>query len=360
MAAQLQVICNDPPEDRSQPEIVKPGTGFIEKFAKGKSVDEVVKVLYNGIVRYAGLKEFLKAEQLRDKLTEVAPIAIQEIVNASEIIEKEKIAAMQFEKIKPWAELFNAFTSGEAASLYFVLKFVSVKKHQKIFKQGECDNRLFFIESGAFKLSYYDSQMKKNIVFAQLRKGDTCGAEAFFTYTPHTTTLTALEDSTISYLEKKAYQKLKSDYPAIEPKLICFCEKNQKKVQAQNPQNMERRAHQRYQISLKGLLQRIDDRGNLLPQSLTVTVLDISVGGVCLMARNMGIGDAANYHQSTVQVTISYQKHFITYDITKVATVVSVRLLPFGECSVHLEFKTPLEEAKIIEIAKYTNIPTYL
>jgi CRP-like cAMP-binding protein len=359
MAATLQLIRTVSSEDPMRPKGRDDHLKIHEKSLRNKKTDELAKIFFRGIKHYAGLKEFSKAEAFREKLIAIAPMAVDEIVKSAEIIEKEKIAAMDLEKIKPWAELFNSFTTGEAASFYAALKFVSVKKHQRIYKQGDCDNRLFFIESGCLKLSYYNHQLKKNVVFAHLRQGDTCGVEAFFTFSPHTSSLTAVDDSRIGFLEKNVYQKLKADYPAIESKMIAYCEKKQKQLVVQNPQDPIRRAHQRHPVCLKGILRRIDDRGDI-QHSMAVVVSDISAGGACLKVRHMGIGDAANYYQSHVQLVVSYQKHFIAYDLVKEATVVSIRLLPFDDASIHLQFKTPLDNDKLLEIARCTNIPTFL
>ncbi len=358
MAAKLQVLYQHGMEKPLSPEKQTPHAAMGDDHSK--NIHQIVKGLYRAIQYYAQLKDFTTAERLREKLIKIAPTATHEIFQSFEIIEKEKIAAMDLEKIKPWAELFNSFTPGEAAAFYFGLKSTLAKPNQRIFKQGECDDRLFFIESGMLKQSYFDSQDKKNVTLATLQKGDVCGAEAFFTSMPHTTSLIALENSQISFLEKKTYQHIKTGYPAIDPKLMLFCEKNQKKVQHRNIQMIERRAHERHAVTLKAALQRMDAQGRPLPPVIPATVSDISVGGMCVTVPNMGIGTAANFHQSSVRVTLSYEKHFLTYELTKEAKVVHVRMLPLGDCCLHLQFATPVDESKILEIATQTNITAYL
>ncbi len=335
-------------------------TDFIVKLIEGKTEAEVVKAFYNSIVRYAGRKDFVLAEQLRETMMEIVPNAITEIAKTFEIIENEKISAMDFEKIKPWDALFDKFSSGEAVAFYFALKSMTVRAHQRIFQQGDCDNRLYFIESGKLKLSCFDKQIKKNVVFDHLTKGGICGVETFFTHTTHTTTLTVVEDAQISVLDKKLYQKLLIDYPSIDSKLIQYCETHQKKPNIKNAENLFRRAHPRFQTTLAGKIQRIDPKGNLLNRVLTVSIADISMGGLCCMVRNLGVGEAANLHQSLVQVSFSYQKYDIVHEMTNVAEVVSVRFLPFGESSVHLQFKTPMEEHRVHEIAHNTGVTAYM
>ena|GEM_PF-5489130 len=287
-------------------------------------------------------------------------LAIPETDRGTRSTEDGKIAVLNFSLIKPWADLFNAFTLGEATSFCSEMKSAKVRKHQILYKQGDCDNRLLFIYSGLLKLTYYNYEIKKNALLARLREGDLCGADTFFTFSPHTSTLSAIEDSRIIYIDKQSYQKIKADFPGIEPKLIDFCEKKRKSMLVLNTQGIERRAHNRYNISLQGKLRLMDSRGNVSPGSLQVDVVDISMGGACLMAREMGIGDVAVYNQSRVQLNISYQKHSTCYDITKFAAVISARILPSNECSLHLRFETPMDEAKVFEIASETNILTFL
>jgi CRP-like cAMP-binding protein len=344
----------DGPKDRMMK------TDFIGKLIQGKSEAEVIKAFYNGIVRYAGRKDFVRAEQLRESMMEIVPNAIAEIIKTGEIIENEKTGALDFEKIKPWAALFNKFTPAEAVAFYYLLKTTTAKAHHRIFQQGDCDDRLYFIESGKLKLSCYDKQIKKNVVFANLAKGDICGVETFFPHTTHTTTLTVLEDAQINYLEKKSYQKLLAEHLSIDAKLIQYCENHQKKLNLQNADSLVRRAHPRFQATLSGKIQRIDQKGNLSDQISTITVADISMGGLCCMTRNLGVGEAANLHQSLVQVSFSYQKYDMVHEITKVAEVVSVRFLPYGESSIHLQFKKPMEEHRVHEIARNTGVTAYV
>lgn len=87
---------------------------------------------------------------------------------------------MDDEENRPCAELLNSLTPDEASAFLAKLHNVQVKARQRIFQQGECDSRLIFIESGHFKLSYWDNLKKKNVVFTHLSKGDICGAETFF------------------------------------------------------------------------------------------------------------------------------------------------------------------------------------
>ncbi len=60
-----------------------------ENITKG-DISAAVKLLYEMIVQCAKEKQFSKAEQLRHRMLEVDPTAMNEIISAAEIIEEEK------------------------------------------------------------------------------------------------------------------------------------------------------------------------------------------------------------------------------------------------------------------------------
>jgi hypothetical protein len=333
---------------------------LIAQLIQGKPESEVVTAFYHAIAGHASRKNFALAEQLRETMMEIFPNAVAEIVKAGEIIESEKASIIDFEKIKPWAELFDTFTLGEATAFYHLLNTMSARKHQRVFQQGDCDNRLFFIESGKLKWSCFDRQAKNNVVFANLTRGDICGVETFFTHTTHTTTLTVEEDAKLIVLDKKSYQQLLVDHSAIDSKLIAYCESHQKKLNIQNNGGLFRRAHPRFQTALMGKIYRVDPKENLSNQFLNVTIANISVGGLCCLVDKMGVGEAANLFQSNVQIFFSYMRYDTSHDMIIPAKAVAVRFFPLGESTVQLHFDKPLEESRVHEISFNTGITAYL
>jgi len=321
---------------------------------------EKAKTLLNEIVQLANQKKFAKAENLRAELIKIAPTAVREIVRSGEIIEQKKADSMDPRVIKPWAELFNQFTASEAAAFYYALKAFIAKPSQPVFQQGSCDNRLYFIQSGSLKLKYFDYDQKKNVTVTTLRKGDVAGVEPFFTFTNHTTNLMAAEECIILYLDKQAYQKILATHHAIESKLCNFCESKKINLFQNAPTPPARRAAERYKANLKGQVQRIDPKGKLLPETSDIQVVDLSTGGLCYMVNNIKVGEAANLHNSRVQITAAYQKYSLSYELKKIGKVVSLKFYPHGECSVHIHFEDSLNESKVMEIAKHTDVMAYL
>jgi CRP-like cAMP-binding protein len=266
---------------------------------------------------------------------------------------------MNEQQNKPWTEWLLSLTSDESSALLSKLKKMPVKARQRVFQQGECDSRLIFIESGKLKLSYWNALKRKNIVFTELIKGDVCGAESFFSHSPNTGTLAAVENSVIRSLYKTDFHSLHSQYPEIENKLIEYCEKYQKKIVFHDPQKLARREHQRYPTSLKGRIQQVDSSGKKSSRALSVIVSDISIGGVCCKTEKLEAGEAEALFQSHAQIKITYQKTFLSCDVEKLAKVVAVRFRPFGESTIHLQFQIPMTEKEVLKMVQQNNVYTY-
>ena len=81
-----------------------------------------VKALFDLIVECAKKKDFVKAEALREKLFEVAPMALNEITKSGDIIDEEKSQSIDDTHRETWSELYSTLTTEEANELYFALK----------------------------------------------------------------------------------------------------------------------------------------------------------------------------------------------------------------------------------------------
>lgn len=325
-----------------------------------KPGDAAIKKLFEEIVSAANQCHFTLAEQLRAQLIREAPTAVSAIVKSGEIIEQRKKTGMDPDKIRPWADLFNQFTSEEAAVFYFSLKEFSLKPNQTLFQQGSCDNRLYFIRSGRLKLKYFDYKLRKNVAIATLGRGDIAGIEAFFTLSNHTTSLIAAEESEILYLDKAAYQKIVAEKHSIESKILKYCESKQISCDQNQTAQSGRRAHQRFKTELIGTVWRLDQEGRLEPEAAEVRIVDISVGGLGYRVNNLKIGDAACLHNSRIVIAASYSRYGLSHELKKTGTVVSLKFDPLGECSVHVQFSDPLDESQVIDIAQNSDIIAYI
>jgi predicted Zn finger-like uncharacterized protein len=323
-----------------------------KKLIRENNDQAVVQTLYDGIIRYAGLKKFKEAERLRSQLMKIAPMALTEIIRTGEIIDQEKTAAMDFEKVKLWAGLYEKLTKSEAAALYFALSNMTVKANDPVYKQGQFDDRLYFILSGRLKLSYFDNEVGRHLEYGFLDKGDITGEDAFFTLTSHSSTLAAQTDAELLFLGKTDFENILVENPNIETKLFEYCEKVKKTYRQIGKKGKARRSSNRYATSLTGQVFTGGPGDPLMKNATKVTITDISAGGLCYVVQNMKKEEAAALHKKWISIITSYKKGPLMVDIKKPAKVIAVFFHPFGECSVHVQFKEPMDEKTVREIAQ--------
>jgi len=344
-------VCGDGQVDDSQADRL-PEERLAEQYIHAGDKDALVRVLYEGILKYSRGKLFDDAEKLRDLLIDAVPMALTEIIETGELIETEKSQAMDPEKIRPWADLYTTLTPSEAAAFYFALSDMKIMPKEMVFEQGKFGDRLYFIQSGRFEVSYFDQELQRNISYRVLQKGDIIGTDTFFNFTNHSDTLTAEIESTILRLDKKRYEKLLRENPAIESKLCNYCEDNKKGCRIETEKRLVRRIHKRYRVSHSGKVQQIDATGNATGPITKMILSDISAGGLCYLLQNLKYNDAYHLLGSMLKIVFTYPKNDgVREDVTVTAKVVSMRFHPFGECSVHVQFDKPLVHAKAIEIA---------
>jgi|AntAceMinimDraft_14_1070370.scaffolds.fasta_scaffold63037_2 CRP-like cAMP-binding protein len=321
----------------------------------------LVKALCDGIENYAIQKKFKQAEHLREKLLDAAPMALSEIVRTAEIIEREKNAALDPEKMKPFADLFKQFSKSEATAFFSALVHHEIKAYIPVFEQCQFDDRLYFIQSGRFILSYYDSETHQNIDFAILQKGDVAGAETFFSLSIKTTTLMPIENSSISVLNRSTFEKMLSNYPSIESKLQYFCSDRKKSCRIDRFKRQARREYNRYPTEMEGQFRIIDVHGQESKNTISMYVVDLSAGGLCCTMRNIQPGTAAMLYRSWIRITASYHTGTVVRNFKIVGKVLSIKDLPFDEISIHVQFKQPIPDKIVIrmiqELNQANNIP---
>ncbi|MFZ2631802.1 MAG: cyclic nucleotide-binding domain-containing protein [Desulfosalsimonadaceae bacterium] len=334
------------------PEKKMPEKRIIDALVQEKNEDAVVKTLYDGIVRYVNQKKFREAEGLRNQLMKIAPMALSEIFSTGEMIEQQKTMGMDPERIKPWAGLYDTLNPSEAVAFYYALSDFDAKAGIPVFSQGEFDDKLYFVYSGRLKLSYYDTELGRHFSYGDLHKGDVVGSDAFFSFSCHTSTLTPVVDSQLLFLEKSTYDSLLDENPALESKLTRYFGANIKTCNLSSKRGQARRVHKRYPVSLNAQIQMADGDGNrIIGKEITnVKIVDISGGGLCYVVQNLKKQEAEQLHKQWVHMNVQYKKDHVFQEVKTLAQIVSLKLLPFEECSIHVRFKKAIDEKRILEM----------
>lgn len=248
---------------------------LVETYLKEQKTEQAVELLFDLIVQHAQAKNFAKAEALREKLFDVDSMALNEIVKSAEIIETARIAAMNRAHKETWSHLYKNLTKEEMIALYYGLQPATYEPGQIIFRQGEINTNLYFINSGQAKLFYHRD--KHAMLLTTLGPGDVVGADTFFADSTCTTSVVAHSTVKLNLLEKPALQKWQDELPNLANKLQDYCARLEPVKDLLQKKELERRVHPRYAISGGAAIQILDKPSSKVFKG---DLLDISASGV--------------------------------------------------------------------------------
>ncbi|PID71541.1 MAG: hypothetical protein CSB34_06630, partial [Desulfobulbus propionicus] len=244
--------------------------------------EQAKEALFELVVATAKAGDYDNAERLRERIYEIDPMALSEIIRSGEIIEQEKSGAINEEDLTIWAQLTDVLTTEEFQTLYHGLIEKTYTPEESIVTQGAKNDELYFINQGSIKVSH--QVQEKEIFITSLNRGEIIG-ENFFTPSIWTISLTALTQSRISVLKQETLVKWKNQFPGLENKLNSFYEKTNQITSILQKKGLERRKDDRFTISRKIQVQPTDYNGNAIGRGFRAEIIDISRGGLAFVIR---------------------------------------------------------------------------
>lgn len=249
------------------------------KLIEENEKDAAVKLIYEIVVAWAHEKDFSKANAWRDKMIELNPMALGEIVDSAEIIESEKANTIDDNHKATWEKLYEPLSQEEANSFYLKLKPLEFPPGKVLIQQGKLNDNLLFIDQGRLKIIF--KQGDKEVFLKELDKGDTVGQETFFHTTSCTTSVITVTPAKIRLLKKPALEEIEKEFPGFTEKLEDYCSL----LEAKNTETilkkkaLERRQLKRHKLAGKITLQLIDKNGGSIGTAFYGWLEDISSGG---------------------------------------------------------------------------------
>jgi CRP-like cAMP-binding protein len=315
---------------------------LVDQYVKQDNKEGAVKLLFDLIVTYAKKKDFPKAEMLREKLYEVDSMALNEIVRSGEIIEEEKSESIDRDHLVIWSNLYDTLSEEQANALYYAMKEATYDIDETIFKQGERNSNLYFINQGQLKLVYRDEE--RDVLLKTLGTGHIAGEDTFFFESVCTTSMITLSRVKLNFLEKDTLLKWRDEFPGLEPRLQEYCLKFKRVRDLLKAKNLDRRNQKRVRLSGKGMIQLLGAFGKPLGRAFKGELSDISIGGLSFTIRitkkenaRLLLGRKMNI-KFVIPLGTSKQK------IDKNGTVIGVRSHPFDDYSIHIKFDELLDK----------------
>ncbi len=271
-------------------------TGKAERIITGTQQEQAVRTLLARgdvagardqllqlIEKTAKSRNFTQADHLREWLIEFDPSAFSQIIQAAEIIDREKAAAINKSHLEIWSGLYDILSTEEFSTLYHSLKHKSFRSDEVIVTQGTLQTSLFFINSGKVKL-YFEGQGHERLI-RTMGSGEIFGAGAFFDASVWTVSVASVGASEISILKLDKLEEWQEEYPGLAPKLQDFSRKFERMQEFIEQSVGDRREHERHRLSGRVSTMLLDNHERSVGVSSMVELFDISLGGLSYQAR---------------------------------------------------------------------------
>lgn len=329
---------------------------LVEKYISEKKTEPAVKLLFDMIIKCAKGKNFSKAESLREKLMEIDPMALSEIISSAEIIEEEKSVSLDKAHMNIWSGLYGKLTPEESNALFYSMKEAVYNANEHVFKKGDHNSMLYFINQGELKMVY--EQKGKELLLKKLKPGDIAGQDTFFSISVCTTSLMTLSKVKMNCIEKDVLVRWSKEIPTLEPKLKDYSLKIESAHDLLKKKGMDRRLVNRHNISGKVAVQIINASGNPVGKAFRGDLSDISASGISFYIKTSDRKNASFLLGRNLDLMFAVSEDVADASlekITQTGTVIGVSYHLFNDYIIHLKFNKELSSVLVAEIEKRAN-----
>ncbi len=312
---------------------------IIDQYLSEGDQDAAVKELFELIVECAKRHDFIKAETLRDKLFEVAPMALNEISRSGDIIDDEKSRSIDDGHRKKWSKLYSNLTTEEANELYFAMKENVYNEGEKIFSVGDADNNLYFLDSGEAKMVYVKENEKTLKI---LEPGDIAGEDTFF-YTTSAKTVSLIANSKVKLrsLGREIQERWKDNFPALEQKLHEYCDKSGPVSEILMKKGMSRRRNKRKKLKGKVSVQLLNSSGAPTGKQFLGALCDISISGLSFTFKLSNNEVAHRLLGANIKTQLVVPEGNASKKIEQTGKIVGIGYYVLSDHSIHVRFDQP-------------------
>lgn len=313
----------------------------INSLHKKGRLDEATTLLVWLIEESAANKRFTEAENLREWLIELDPMALSKIVRTAEIIEEAKFTSIDEEYIRVWGSLIKELTREEFSALYHSMILKRYQSDSMVVKQGDFLRVLFFINRGFVQL--FTKTEGGKVALVKLGAGRLFGGDSFFD--PSVWTFSAIsKGAELFVLPYTRLQTLDENYPSLEGKLLDFSAHFQIPDLPIKRAKKGRRRHYRNKISGRTAIELLDKNGSGTGRGAKGDLYDISKGGVSCSLHVSKKHNAFKLFGKRIRALIPSGNQ--TKSVLRTGIIVAVRGFHVvqNEYSVHIQFDKLLND----------------
>jgi CRP-like cAMP-binding protein len=228
-------------------------------------------------------RNFILAETLRDRLLQINPMKLNEVVVLGEQIESAKSRQQSNVNIELWSELIDRLREEERKAFRSLMHPEEVAKGNIVVSAGESDHVLYFLETGFINLHCRWGGTEHFL--KRVGPGTILGAEQFFSPSVWTVTLKAATDLRLQVIDGSDFSEIADTHVGLEQTLRNYCEKILDIPELLRMSGDERREFPRFGVPLFTRSILIDPFGNLGKRSFRGELVDISRNGLCFVIK---------------------------------------------------------------------------
>ena len=328
----------------------------LEGFIKENNTTDAIGILSDLAISCARKKQFQKAEQYRDRLYDVDPMALPDIIRVNEIIEEEKLQGIDVDHRQLFSALYELLPPHQANALFYAMEEINVKPGEVLRNQGEASDSLFFLNTGKLSVTY--KQNSRTNLLGFLEPGSFFGENTFFSITISTVSVTAHSPSKLFRIRKEIFRKLKKEHAGMHGILRDFCLKNGTVPTLIKQKDLDRRKYKRERLLGKSLMQLLDNSDKLIGKPLRVELHDISSGGTSFLLRISQEEKASLMLGRKLVIQFRSVTASPPLKVQKKGTIVAVSPSAFDDYSFHINFDSEMMPRFLAAILSVFSKPT--
>ncbi len=313
--------------------------------AAEEDLEQTTKNLFLEIQSALQKGRIAEADRLREKLLEVNPMALTEIIKSAEIIEKAKSANRDKDHLTLWDMFYSTLNEEEKNCFFYSLKKMVVPPKKIILSKGSFNNRLFFIDRGQISILYPKGD--KHIMLAQLGQGNIIGEYTFATISLCSATAVSISEVHLMYLESAATDDWEQKHPGLYDKLIDFCTKKGQVNEIIKRKKLEKRTSVRHSVEGRVAACLLTQEGKKTDTQFRGNMSDLSLTGTSFMIKCSKKATARALLARHLLLSFSIEKGGKKFVFSSVGRVVGVSFHLYNDYTAHIHFIKPLQEEQI-------------
>ncbi len=308
--------------------------------------NEQVKLLFQEIEKQVKARNFFEAEKIREKLMEAAPSALNEILQAAEIIEQAMAKGLDQNHLSIWKDLYEEFTDEEKNLFFYSLKKVVIPPKKIILKHGSYNRRLFLINSGQVSI-VHPKKDGTNVVVAQLGRGELIGEYTFTTISLCSASVVSNTEVELMVLDNSIVNLWNEKVSTLYNKVVHFCEHNGKVDEIIRQKQMEKRTHTRYNTKGDVHATILTKEGKKSNSSFRGLLSNISMVGCCIEIHCSKKETARAMLARQIYMKIIVEKGGQRNQISTTGKIIRLSFHLHNDYSVHVHFNNELKKEQL-------------